>query len=80
MFSYIIINQAMSLFKQQTRYESEMTRFLKELKKKNPKIEEEQRQGRARLWDRPELDLDTLEREKASRIKQQPYVYQNKPK
>jgi hypothetical protein len=57
-----------------------MTQFLKELKKKNPKIEEEQRQGRARLWDRPELDLDTLEREKASRIKQQPYVYQSKTK
>lgn len=57
-----------------------MTLFLKDLKKKNPKIEEEQRQGRARLWDRPELDLDTLERDKASRVKQQPYVYQTKTK
>ena len=70
----------MSLFKQQTRYESEMTQFLKDLKSKNPKIEEEQRQGRARLWDRPEIDLDTFEREKASRIKQQAYVYQTKTK
>lgn len=80
MFSYIIINQAMSLFKQLSGYESEMTQFLKELKRKNPKIEEEQRQGRARLWDRPEIDLDTFEREKASRVKQQAYVYQNKTK
>jgi hypothetical protein len=70
----------MSLFKQLRGYESEMTHFLKELKQKNPKIEEEQRQGRARLWDRPEIDLDTFEREKASRVKQQPYVYQSKTK
>jgi hypothetical protein len=75
-----MINQAMNLFKQQTKYESEMTQFLKDLKKQNPKIEEEQRQGRARLWDRPEIDLDTLERDKASRVKQQAYVYQNKSK
>ena len=75
-----MINQAMNLFKQQTKYESEMTQFLKELKKENPKIEEEQRQGRARLWDRPEIDLDTMERDKASRVKQQAYVYQNKSK
>jgi hypothetical protein len=75
-----MINQAMSLFKQYTRYQSEMTQFLKDLKEKNPKIEEEQRQGRARLWDQPELDLDTLERDKASRVEQQAYVYQNKPK
>jgi hypothetical protein len=75
-----MIDQAMNLFKQQTKYESEMTQFLKDLKKENPKIEEEQRQGRARLWDRPEIDLDTMEREKSSRVKQQAYVYQNKSK
>jgi hypothetical protein len=75
-----MINQAMNLFKQQTKYESEMTQFLKDLKKENPKIEEEQRQGRARLWDRPEIDLDTLERDKASRVKQQAYVYQSTSK
>lgn len=69
----------MSLFKQ-SGYVSEMTNFLTDLKKKNPKIEEEQRQGRARLWDRPEIDLDTFEREKASRVRQQAYVYQSKTK
>lgn len=70
----------MKLSKQYSGYQSEMTQFLKDLKAKNPKIEEEQRQGRARLWDKPEIDLDEFERNKASRVKQQAYVYQTKVK
>jgi hypothetical protein len=67
----------MAMFKN-SRYQSDITNFLTDLKKKNPKIEEEQRQGRARLWDKPEIDLDEFERNKASRVKQQAYVYQTK--
>lgn len=68
----------MKLSKQLKGYESEITNLIQDLKKKNPKLEEEQRQGRARLWDQPEIDLDRLEREKASSLQQQAYVYQSK--
>lgn len=58
-------------------YESDVTRFLRELKQKNPAIQEEQRKGRALWWDK-EQDLDTLERDRQSKVPQQPYVYQTK--
>ena len=68
----------MKLSKQFQMYESEITQFIKDLKKKNPKLEESQREGRALLWDKAPLDLDQTERNNASRVKQQAYVYQNK--
>lgn len=68
----------MKFTKQFQRYESEATLFLKDLKEKNPNIEQSQREGRALLWDKEPIDLDTQERNKASRVKQQAYVYQNK--
>lgn len=63
--------------KQFTLYESEATKFIAELKQKNPNLEEQQRAGRALLWDKAPLDLDKTAREKDSRVKQQAYVYQN---
>lgn len=68
----------MKMSKQYSLYESEITRFIKELKEKNPKLEEQQRAGRALLWDKAPLDLDARERAEQSRVKQQAYVYQNK--
>lgn len=68
----------MKFTNQYQRYESEFTRFLKELKQKNPQLEEEQRSGRALLWDKPLIDLDTQQRTKESAVRQQAYVYQNK--
>lgn len=59
-------------------YESEFTGFLKDLKKKNPNLEQEQREGRNRLWDKPPVDLDDVKRSEVSRVKQQAYVYQSK--
>ncbi len=56
-------------------YESEITQFLRDLKAKRPDIEAKQREGRATLWDR-ELDRDEQARYRASRVPQQPYVYQ----
>ncbi len=58
-------------------YESDITRFLRELKHARPHLEEQQRRGRAIWWDRPQ-DPETQKRFKASRIPQQAYVYQNK--
>jgi hypothetical protein len=68
----------MSFIKQFKVYESEATKFIAELKEKNPKLEAEQLAGRALLWDKTPINLDNSEREKSSRVKQQPYVYQNK--
>ncbi len=58
-------------------YESEFTRFICELKRQRPQLEAEQRKSRAIWWDHKQ-DLETLKREKESRVKQQAYVYQNK--
>ncbi|RJG01452.1 DUF3460 family protein [Noviherbaspirillum sedimenti] len=68
----------MKLSKQYSKYESEITRFIKELKQKNPKLEEQQRAGRSLLWDKAPIDLDARDRAEQSRVNQQPYVYQNK--
>jgi hypothetical protein len=58
-------------------YESEFTRFVRELKQQRPELEAEQGKSRAIWWDHNQ-DLDTVKRNRESRIKQQPYVYQNK--
>lgn len=59
-------------------YESDFTKFIKELKEKNPELEQNQREGRALLWDKAPVDLDAQQRILESRIKQQAYVYQPK--
>ncbi len=55
-------------------YESDLTRFLAELKQRNPALEDAQREGRARLWDRPQ-DPDAARRFGEARVPPQPYVY-----
>lgn len=64
--------------KQHYNYESEATKFINELKQKNPNLETSQREGRSLLWDKAPIDLDQMDRTDASRVKQQAYVYQNK--
>lgn len=68
----------MKFSKQQTRYVSDFTKFLTELKQKDPTLEEKQRAGRALLWDKAPIDMDSKKRMEESRVKQQAYVYQNK--
>ena len=67
----------MKLSKQKQGYQSELTEFLSTLKTSNPQLEASQRAGRALLWDKQTIDLDTQDRVKASRVSQKPYVYQN---
>jgi hypothetical protein len=57
-------------------YESEITRFLRDLKEKNPHMEEAQRAGRALLWEKQSIDLDETQRAQLARVRQKPYVYQ----
>ena len=68
----------MKFSKQFQLYESEATLFINSLKQNNPKLEQGQRDGRALLWDKAPIDLDTQRRTGESRIEQQAYVYQNK--
>lgn len=56
-------------------YESDFTRFLRELKEKRPDLEQKQREGRAIWWDR-ELDPEQLKHWQESKVPQQGYVYQ----
>jgi len=68
----------MKFSKQQKGYVSEITRFIADLKQQNPAMEDNQRAGRALLWDREPIDLDATRRAKESRVKQPAYVYQPK--
>ena len=56
-------------------YESDITRFIRELKSRQPDLERRQREGRAIWWDK-ELDPEQLKRWQESKVPQQPYVYQ----
>jgi hypothetical protein len=60
-------------------YESEFTRFLRELKAGNPELEREQREGRAIWWDK-DVDPDLYKRFRQSTLPQPAYVYQPKAK
>jgi Protein of unknown function (DUF3460) len=70
------LDRILDEFKPKT-YESEFTKFMRELKQQKPQLEAEQRKSRAIWWDHKQ-DPETLARAKESRVRQQPYVYQNK--
>ena len=59
------------------RYKSDITEFIDELKANKPTLEEEQRAGRALLWDKP-IDREAQSEYRDARVPQQPYVYQSK--
>ena len=56
-------------------YTSDVTSFIQELKAKKPTLEDEQRQGRALLWDK-RIDREAQADYDEARVPQQPYVYQ----
>jgi hypothetical protein len=60
-------------------YKSDVTLFIETLKAAKPTLEEEQRAGRALLWDQ-RVDRDALVDNAESRVAQQSYVYQTLPK
>ncbi len=55
-------------------YKSDVTQFIDELKAKNPKLEEEQRAGRALLWDK-RIDREAQADYREAKVPQDPYVY-----
>jgi hypothetical protein len=56
-------------------YQSDITQFLNQLKQQKPTLEDEQRRGRALLWDKQPIDLDERASNQAARVKQTSYVY-----
>ena len=58
-------------------YESDVTLFLKQLKKDKPDLQAKQVAGRARLWDK-DINTEQQEQFKAACVPQSPYVYQTK--
>lgn len=67
--------------KKQIEYESEMTRFIRELHQQKPHLADDQRKARSRWWDRtPAAVLDPAEERRIaeSRLRQQAYVYQTR--
>ena len=55
-------------------YESDITRFIRDLREKNPQIVELQKKNRATWWDKPQ-DLQTQREHAASAVAQPGYVY-----
>jgi len=60
-------------------YESETTKFLRELLDKNPQLKEQQKRNRLTWWDRPQ-DLETWRDNAQSTVPQPAYVYFPLPK
>jgi hypothetical protein len=58
------------------KYITDHTKFIAEMKRRDPGIEEGQRRGRAILWDK-RIDLEQSRRFQQSEVAQPPYVYQN---
>ena len=56
-------------------YQSDITQFINQLKDQKPTLEDEQRRGRALLWDKQPIDLEERSAQQLSRVKQTPYVY-----
>ena len=59
-------------------YQSDITRFITELKAKKPTLEAEQRAGRALLWDK-QIDRSAQAEYADARVPQSPYVYFSRP-
>jgi hypothetical protein len=58
-------------------YESDHTKFIRELLSKRPELAEKQRAARATWWDKDPRDLGEGREMAKGRVPQKPYVYQN---
>ncbi len=56
------------------KYESDTTKFIRDLLDKKPELKEEQKKARAMWWDKI-LDLKELKRRRASTVERTSYVY-----
>ena len=56
-------------------YESEHTKFIRELMEKNPELAQKQREARAIWWDKTPRELSEERAMDKGRVPQSPYVY-----
>jgi Protein of unknown function (DUF3460) len=56
------------------KYESDTTKFIRDLLQKKPELKEEQKKARAMWWDKI-LDLKELKRRRESAVERTSYVY-----
>jgi Protein of unknown function (DUF3460) len=56
------------------KYESDTTKFIRELLQKKPEIKEDQKKARAMWWDKT-LDLKELKRQSEAEVERTSYVY-----
>jgi hypothetical protein len=61
------------------QYESDVTKFIRDLLDKNPEMRVEQKENRATWWDK-KLDLEQIKRNEQSEAPKQPYAYFPLPK
>lgn len=64
----------MSIFRRPD-YQSDTTQFINQLKQQKPELEQQQRAGRALLWDK-QVDRQIWTEYREAEVPQQPYVYQ----
>ena len=57
-------------------YESDHTRFIRELMERNPRLAQEQQKGRAIWWDKRPVDLADRKTMDQGKVSQPAYVYQ----
>ncbi len=55
-------------------YESDVTKFVRELFVRHPELEEQQKRNRATWWDKT-LDVEQIIRNEASEAPKAPYAY-----
>jgi len=60
-------------------YESDHTRFIREMKDRKPLLEGEQQKSRALWWDKRPADLAERRQRDEDRVPQAAYVYQGQP-
>ncbi|MEO5765376.1 MAG: DUF3460 family protein [Casimicrobiaceae bacterium] len=56
-------------------YESDHTKFIRELLEKRPQVEEDRRRGRAIWWDKRPRELELRREMDEGNVPQKPYVY-----
>ena len=71
--SVVLTNRIMML--PSRHYESEHTRFIRELLQERPDLVEKQREGRAIWWDKRPRELAEERTMDKGRVPQSPYVY-----
>ena len=77
----VVIHQAAAMPMLPSRhYESDHTRFIREMKDRKPQLEDEQQKSRALWWDKRPADLAERRQMDEGRIPQAGYVYHGQPR